>query len=260
MKFKRQLMKLTPKQRAALAIKTKRAIPAKGANTMIQSRDLPTSLPYGMTPAKLVARLQQVSKTQEKIKRVEQDQLYSCYLMPATAAIGTYDLFVTQVGQIGQGFATNLTRLETNVENGGRVPDQYGYAIHSIGCFWDPFVFQDEPDAFAEVGHRVAVSYSFGEKEKQLGPAVMYPGGGGIQGFSTVTDIGICSNGSPGANNLYPLAEPIMLPPGTNFKFTLSVTGAGAAANTPDDALENTNAFRFWIRLVGLRAAYVVNG
>ena len=48
-------------------------------------------------------------------------------------ASGDYDIFQTPAGQSGQGFATQLTLLETNWQGAGRVPDNQNLVIDEIG-------------------------------------------------------------------------------------------------------------------------------
>ncbi len=85
----------------------------------------------------------QVSKVLErgqrygKFDQIRQRHFWSTYLFAGYAgssiAAGTYDIFKTIPGGIGQGYNIPLTNRETNWLGAGRVPDNQNFAITEIG-------------------------------------------------------------------------------------------------------------------------------
>jgi hypothetical protein len=49
-------------------------------------------------------------------------------------ANGTFRLFTTPLGQVGQGFTNSLTIAETSLKEGGRVPAGIAYDVYGIAC------------------------------------------------------------------------------------------------------------------------------
>lgn len=55
-----------------------------------------------------------------------------CHLGAAAIANGTFRIFTTQQGQVGQGFTLALSIAETNLKEGGRVPNGVAYDVFGI--------------------------------------------------------------------------------------------------------------------------------
>ena len=52
----------------------------------------------------------------------------------APIASGTFRLFTTPLGQVGQGFTQALSIGETNLKEGGRVPSGVAYDVFGVAC------------------------------------------------------------------------------------------------------------------------------
>lgn len=82
----------------------------------------------------------QVLTTGNRFKRfdqIRQRHFWSKYRFTPDAngfiPSGDYDTFQTPIGQVGQGFATQLTLLETNWPSANRVPDNQNFEITELG-------------------------------------------------------------------------------------------------------------------------------
>ncbi len=81
-----------------------------------------------------------VLETGNRFKRfdqIRQRHFWSKYRFTPDAngfiASGDFDIFQTPIGQAGQGFATQLTLLETNWPSANRVPDNQNFEITELG-------------------------------------------------------------------------------------------------------------------------------
>ena len=74
----------------------------------------------------------------KNVYRFGEQTLWSTqFLQTGAIANGTYRLFTTPLGQVGQGFANALSISETNLKEGGRIPsgiafDCFGIAVQQI--------------------------------------------------------------------------------------------------------------------------------
>ena len=61
-------------------------------------------------------------------------QLHAGAAGAVALANGTYRLFTTPLGQVGQGFTNSLTIGETNLKEGGRIPSGIAYDVFGVAC------------------------------------------------------------------------------------------------------------------------------
>jgi hypothetical protein len=83
------------------------------------------------------AMIPQVPFEQPKnLFRYGEQSLWSTQLHNVNAALsnGTFRLFTTPLGQVGQGFATGLTIAETSLKEGGRIPAGVAFDAYGISC------------------------------------------------------------------------------------------------------------------------------
>lgn len=73
----------------------------------------------------------------KRFDQIRQRHFWSKYRFTPDAngfiASGEFDIFQTPVGQAGQGYATQLTLLETNWPSANRVPDNQNFEITELG-------------------------------------------------------------------------------------------------------------------------------
>jgi len=186
--------------------------------------------------------------------------LWSAYRFKTGDTMGkTYSLFnVIQGTQAGQGFATPLTARETSIiSTPGSVPlDQkwecWDMAVDFIGggTLTDGAFTSTVPVSAAQAAELVnklqIVFIRGGTQVVQLGPASLYPSGGGVQGGDMATT-DVANNGFNSAGARRRLGRNVKLNPGDTW------TMAFLLAGTDDDDLAlGTGAFvdarlSFWM-------------
>jgi len=162
------------------------------------------------------------------VVRANSGYLYSTYFFPNALAVGDYDLYVTPVGQNGQGFPPgySLTYTETNLINAQRIPDQTAYRFNEIG------VYIDSRAPLSDINTLINTSnfrINKTEYNYHYGPLHLFPGGAGVAGATAdaATPTQAWSNGWPTPTARVKLGTPIELDPGETFKFTINVTQPG---------------------------------
>lgn len=149
--------------------------------------------------------------------------LYSANKLPTALVVGDYDFFVVGVGQIGQGYATALTKTETNLQTARRIPDQERWQIREMGFYMASATVLADARKILDNGYlwldKPDFTFTFGS------PA-FYPGGAGLSGFSSDTTglPTVVTNGWPTATARVKLKTPILLDPGETFAFHYSCT------------------------------------
>jgi len=216
-----------------------------------------------MNPSKLSAYIKNQAGKSYKITRMISSPLYSANLVEATAATGSELVFFSVgVGNTGQGFANPLTTRETNLDTSGKLPSEQVYAVNKIGIMVDMTpLMKDEQDEL--VIHQIVadfLSHSVLRFEQPgykhvYGPAWMFPAGGGMNGYSVITNASVLNNGVPSVTAMWHLQLPMIILGGASFQFYLDLRGADGFA-----ALANTAAFTTWVALQGVLATAVVPG
>jgi hypothetical protein len=177
--------------------------------------------------------------------------LYSTQLFsPGTQLANSVSrLFATPLGAQGQGYAQSLTKSETNLKEGGRIPsgqayDVYGVATQILGAdVSGTTVVQDVPfNAAGEVAilqnivNNGVLSWDFTQTVVDICPVMLAGAGGGVFGS------GNAANGSLGNGNggiwMY-RKHPVALPGNTTFAVLLQF---GSRAAAIPNAAETTGA------------------
>lgn len=159
--------------------------------------------------------------------------LYSTHMFPATTVLSntTNRIFVTPLGTNGQGYATSLTKTETNLKEGGRIPsgqayDVYGVATQVIGANAATTI-QDLPfnDATATVQtlqnvvNNGVLSWDFTQTVVDICPVMLAGAGGGVFGAISQNAAGANSGAMNNGNGgiwMY-RKHPVALPGNTTF-------------------------------------------
>jgi hypothetical protein len=175
-------------------------------------------------------------------------QLHAGAAGAVALANGSFRLFTTPLGQVGQGFTNALTIGETNLKEGGRIPngiafDVFGIAAHlgvsnttgdsSLGFAVDTAA---NIQILNEILTNGVVSWDFTQTLIDVGPVQLIGAGGGAFGSVSVTSnaaatLGNMNNGA-GSVWLY-RKHPVALPGGSTFSLLLrygSRMGSIAAA------------------------------
>ena len=191
--------------------------------------------------------------------------LYSTSRTPATVA-GTFpvwaaqtrDWFTGAIGQGGaQGFAAgfNLTRIQTNMTQAGRLTSDQGFSAGRLG-----FQVKGKTSAAVaveEVDHRdqrgilegthAAFEYSSGAKRRWLGPLYFWPPGVGaagsvaLDGAAAQVQMSIPTNGAPVAGAMKKLSDRIVLEPQQDFSCSWACpTAIGGAIAATGEQLDVT--------------------
>ena len=156
----------------------------------------------------------------------------------AAVANGTFRVFTTQQGQVGQGATLALSIAETNLKEGGRVPngvayDVFGIAMqtmHSVqatdiaaGTQGSPIDLTAEiTDVLNALNNGVA-TWDFTQTQVDIAPLMLLGAGGGVYGSVTtggaMTTSGTMNNGM---GNIWLYRKyPIALPGNTTFALVL---------------------------------------
>lgn len=156
----------------------------------------------------------------------------------APIASGTFRLFTTPLGQVGQGFNQALSIGETNLKEGGRVPSGVAYDVFGVACQVEESATTSEQNGVATmnlainspeaVGNLVNIiqngilSWDFTQTKVFICPMILAGAGGGI--FGAVADsagnqIGALNNGNGGIW-MY-RKHPVALPGSSTFAVEL---------------------------------------
>lgn len=180
--------------------------------------------------------------------------LYSTqYLANAVAlANSQWRIFTVPLGGQGQGFAQGLTKTETNLKEGGRIPsgqayDVYGVATQILGCIdAAPVTMSQAYDTAAAIQdlqnivNNGILSWDFTQTMVDICPIMLAGAGGGLFGSvsQNAADLsaGAMNNGNGGIW-MY-RKHPVALPGSTTFAIVIQfgvhaaaiagTTGAGA--------------------------------
>ena len=158
-------------------------------------------------------------------RRVGDGYLYSTYrfLTSANPAVATNvnapgegnSFFATQIGGTGQGFGnTQLSPLETNSKNAGKVPGEQAFRMESIGFGGAGDLDVRLTKTVERFGYLKFLTPAF---DWLMGPAELFPLGLNPGGFGNV-GAGNAQEAGPGpAQAMRKMNVPIILPPNATF-------------------------------------------
>jgi hypothetical protein len=186
----------------------------------------------------------------KNVYRFGEQTLWSTqFLATGAVANGSFRLFTTPLGQVGQGFAGALSISETNLKEGGRIPsgiafDCFGIAVQQIqstsGADSNTFGALVNTDAtignLLNLQQNAVVVWDFTQTAVEVCPVMLAGAGGGAFGTLAASDTaaavaqtqqGTVNNGS-GSVWLY-RKHPVALPGNSTFSIVLRF-GSRAAA------------------------------
>lgn len=189
---------------------------------------------------------------QTSLFRYGEQSIWSTYFWPANAAVAqsVNRTFQTQIGGTGQGFTRGLTIGETNIKQGGRVPNGIAYDVFGIsahimaasaatdvaGTDWDATINTDALIQNAtNLMYNGVLTWDFTQTRIDVAPLSLCGSGGGVFG-----SIGIVSNNEqraghlgngPGSIWLY-RKHPVSLPGETTFAMLIQFGNRAAAIAT----------------------------
>lgn len=159
----------------------------------------------------------------------------------ATIASGTFRLFTTPLGQVGQGFNQALSIGETNLKEGGRVPSGVAYDVFGVACQIEESATLNESNSVAAmtlpinspeaVGNLINIiqngvlSWDFTQTGVDIAPITLCGAGGGAFGAVATGDTGTpitTGHMNNGNSNVWLYRKhPVALPGTTTFAIVL---------------------------------------
>ena len=177
--------------------------------------------------------------------RYGEQTLWSTQLHPAGAALanGSFRLFTTPLGQVGQGFTNSLSIGETSLKEGGRVPAGIAYDVFGISCqigvaesnesagtnavLGNALNTQANIDSLVNIQSNGVLSWDFTQTQVDIAPIELIGAGGGAFGSISVDDSGAAAVATVGSMNngagsvfLY-RKHPVALPGNSTFSILL---------------------------------------
>jgi len=186
------------------------------------------------------------------IVRIGEQSLWSSYSWAVNTGLAkqTGKVFSVQLGGSGQGFADPLSVAETNLQEAGRVPSGYSFAVAGIACQWYRATTADNADAVPFFGNDVrqvlanaVLQWAFLQSRIEIAPCYLVGAGGGAFGFTADTGDaeGNRSQVSVGNGQVWIYQNsPVLLPSNTTFGMEIQwgglagmfqTTGSGGATN-----------------------------
>lgn len=215
------------------------------------------SLPMGPLGGDMIP---QVPFEQPKnLFRYGEQSLWSTQRHAATTAIqnGTFRLFTTPLGQVGQGFATGLTIAETSLKEGGRIPAGVAFDAYGLSClvlagvagvFATPVNTPETIIDLINVQNNGVLTWDFVQTQVDIAPLHLIGAGGGAFGAlsttANATTIGQLNNGA-GSIWMY-RKHPISLPGNSTFSILLRYGANAAAIGATNDIALKVALFGFY--------------
>lgn len=170
-------------------------------------------------------------------------------------ANGTYRLFTTPLGQVGQGFTGAMTIGETNLKEGGRIPSGIAYDVFGVACqvgratstgdsnLGDAISNADSIRILTEIQTNGILSWDFTQTQVDIAPVQLIGAGGGAFGSVSIDNAGATATSSVGSMNngagsvwLY-RKHPVALPGNSTFSILLRYgSRMGGLLSTSDSA------------------------
>lgn len=169
--------------------------------------------------------------------RYEENYLYSTRRFPNNTAndtigaggvaAGDYDYFSTGVGDsvTTMGYAatagTSLTYLHTNMDRGGKVPQGRAFRLFELGISFNARALTTN---IAQLMDVLALRYEKqgGQLVIQHGPVKLWPGGTGVNGYSTNTSTEGAANGIASLSAVRRFRLPRELNANESFKYSVN--------------------------------------
>ncbi len=191
-------------------------------------------------------------KQPKALFRYGEQSIWSTHMF-ASAAIADSNnrLFVTPQGGVGQGFTRQLTIGETNLKEGGRVPngvayDVFGVSAHvmatsadndNAGSDWDvPINSAAQVENLVNVLNNGVLAWDFTQTQVDIAPMNLCGAGGGVfGGIGTVGAGALRTSGhmGNGAGSIWMYRKhPVALPGSTTFAIVLRFGNRAAAIDT----------------------------
>jgi hypothetical protein len=179
--------------------------------------------------------------------------LYSTFAFPSGTALANSQnrIFTTPLGAQGQGFVGGLTRTETNLKEGGRIPSGQAYDVYGVATqiMASSLAATDvNPmnapfnDAIAQVAdlqnivNTAVLQWDFTQTVVDICPVMLAGAGGGVFGAISQNAAGANSGAMNNGNGgiwMY-RKHPVALPGNTTFAVLITF-GSRAAAIGPVD-------------------------
>jgi len=190
--------------------------------------------------------------------RYGEQSLWSTQLHGNGSAIanGSFRLFTTPLGQVGQGFTNSLSIGETNLKEGGRIPSGIAYDVFGIACqvgvsetnessgtpavLGAPIDTAGEIDSLVNIQSNGVLSWDFTQTQVDIAPIELIGAGGGAFGSISTDNAGAVATSSVGAMNngagsvfLY-RKHPVALPGSSTFSILLRYGSRASAIGAND--------------------------
>jgi len=183
----------------------------------------------------------------KNVYRFGEQTLWSTQFLAAGAvANGSFRLFTTPLGQVGQGFAGALSISETNLKEGGRIPsgiafDCFGIAVQQVqnGAGTDtaalglPVNEDLTITNLLNLQQNAVVVWDFTQTAVEVCPVMLAGSGGGAFGTLAAANVGADTafgNVNNGAGSIWLYRKhPVALPGNSTFSIVLRF-GSRAAA------------------------------
>ncbi len=178
--------------------------------------------------------------------RYGEQTLWSTQLHATGSAIanGSFRLFTTPLGQVGQGFSSSLSIGETNLKEGGRIPSGIAYDVFGISCQVGVSETAETAGASAILGLPMntagqigtltniqsngVLSWDFTQTQVDIAPIQLIGAGGGSFGSISTDESGAVAGSSTagamnnGAGSVFLYRQhPVALPGSSTFSILL---------------------------------------
>lgn len=161
-------------------------------------------------------------------RRLEENYLYATRAFQAGALAATdHRFFQNSIGQnpAGDGFPAAITALddlETNMDVGGQIASGKNFAFRSIGLSFNASISVPNLATMLDAG---ALRFSKQGDQFQLrhGPARLWPGGTGVEGFSTAAGVTGAHNGAADPRATRSLRIPRVIKAKESFSYVYHV-------------------------------------
>ena len=182
---------------------------------------------HGLARRKPVKLFQAAMGGRKPGKRLEENYLYSTRAFQAAAlAAADYRFFQNAIGQSGtaDGFPSGvgaLDDLETNMDVGGQAPSGKNFVFRQMGLSFNASISVANLACMLDAGAlRFAKADQF---QLRHGPARLWPGGTGVDGFSTATATTGAHNGTADPRAVRTLRVPRVIKAKESFAYIYHV-------------------------------------
>jgi hypothetical protein len=188
-------------------------------------------------------------RKKQKLVRKEENYLYSTRRFPNNTANNTigsgvltdadFPFFGNGVGDAGSSMGyfsiSNLTFFQTNMDKGGRIPTGRGFALYELAISYNA---QASPQDIAQLMDVSELRYSKNNDDFTIhhGPARLWPGGTGVDGFSAIPALGtertFGHNGNAHLASVRRFKQPRLLSANESFTYIIRTTANMPNSNT----------------------------